>query len=251
MSPGIKLLSSKDVSIIALSLLKAYDKITVAMNKNNKSSELTSDIRIALFASGSGTDANAILDAQDKGLITDGKVVLLVSTKDDVGCIDVGRRHGVDVVVLPKKKLKKDFTVEVEKLLLEHGIELVFLVGCIHKIPIIPDIPMYNIHPADTGYHGGKGMYGVKVHQSVLDKIKNEMEDDIEDGINRWFTWITIHEVNDKYDEGEPFMRLAVEVYPESDDELILQKRVLQYEWMILPTALNVAIRRIRMKKGF
>lgn len=250
-SPGCKLIYSKDVSIIALSLLKAYDKITIAMNENNKSFERTSDIRIALFASGSGTDANAILDAQDKGLITDGKVVLLVSTKEDVGCIDVGKRHGVEVVVLPKKKLKKDFAMEVEKLLLERGIELVFLVGCIHKTPIIPDIPMYNIHPADTRYHGGKGMYGIKVHQSVLDKIKTEMEDDVEEGINRWFTWITIHEVNDKYDRGEPFIRLAVEVYPESDDEFILQKRVLQYEWMILPTSVNAAIRRLRMKKGF
>ncbi len=251
MSPVFKLISSKYVSIIALSLFKAYDKITVAMNENNKSSERTSDIRIALFASGSGTDANAILDAQDKGLITDGKVVLLVSTKEDVGCIDVGKHHGMDVVALPKKKLKKDFSAEVEKLLLEHGIELVFLVGCIHKIPIMPDIPMYNIHPADTRYHGGKSMYGIKVHQSVLDKIKTEMEDDIEYGINRWFTWITIHEVNDKYDKGDPFMRLAVEVYPESDDEFILQKRVLQYEWMILPTAVNAAIRRIIMKKRF
>ena len=221
------------------------------MNENNKSSERSSDIRIALFASGSGTDANAILDSQDKGFINDGKVVLLVSTKEDVGCIDVGKRHGVDVAILPKRKLKKDFSAEAKKVLLERGIELVFLVGCIHKIPIIPDIPMYNIHPADIEYHGGKGMYGMKVHQSVLDKIKTEMEDDIESGINRWFTWITVHEVDDKYHHGEPFMRLAVEVYPESDDEFILQKRVLQYEWMILPTAVNAAIRRIKMKKGF
>ena len=220
------------------------------MKDKNENSEHSSDIRIALFASGSGTDANFILDSQVKGFINDGKVILLVSTKEDVGCSDVGKRHGVDVVIIPKRKLKKNFSAEVEKVLLEKGIDLVFLVGCIHKIPILSDIPMYNIHPADTEYHGGKGMYGIKVHQSVLDKIKTEMEDDIGAGINRWFTWITIHEVDNKYDNGEPFMRLAVEVFPDSDDEFILQKRVLQYEWMILPTAVNAAIRRIRMKRG-
>lgn len=220
-----------------------------AMKENNKSKERSSDIRIALFASGSGTDANAILESQDKGFITDGKVILLVSTKEDVGCIDVGKNHGVDVAVLPKKKLKKKFSDEVKKVLNENGIQLVFLVGCIHKIPIMPDIQMYNIHPADTEHHGGKGMYGIKVHQSVLDKIKMEMEDDIEDGINRWFTWITIHEVDDKYDNGALLMRLAVEVFPETDNEFILQKRVLQYEWMILPTAVNAAIHRIQSKR--
>jgi phosphoribosylglycinamide formyltransferase-1 len=207
-------------------------------------------LNVALFASGGGTDANAILEANDKGLIIDGRVVLLVSTKEDAGCIDVGHRHGIETVVLPKRKLKKDFESEVIRLLQSRAIDLVFLLGCIHKIPIIPGVPMYNIHPADTVHHGGKGMYGLRVHQSVLQKIKNEMEDDIERGTGRWFTWITIHEVNQHYDEGEPFVRVAVEVFPDRDDEMTLQRRVLQYEWMILPTAVNMAIRRIRIARS-
>jgi folate-dependent phosphoribosylglycinamide formyltransferase PurN len=76
------------------------------------------------------------------------------------------------------------------------------------------------------------------------------MEDDIEHGTDRWFTWITIHEVNARYDEGEPFVRVAVEVFPDRDNEMILQRRVLQYEWMILPTAVNMAIRRIRVARS-
>jgi phosphoribosylglycinamide formyltransferase-1 len=207
-------------------------------------------LNVALFASGSGTDANSILEANGRGAIIDGRVVLLVSTKEDVGCIDVGHRHGVETVVLPKQKLKKDFEPEVINLLQSRAIDLVFLVGCIHKIPVIPGVPMYNIHPADTVQHGGKGMYGLRVHQSVLQKIKFEREDDIERGIDRWFTWITIHEVNDRYDEGEPFVRVAVEVFPDRDNEMILQRRVLQYEWMILPTAVNMAIRRIRVARS-
>jgi folate-dependent phosphoribosylglycinamide formyltransferase PurN len=58
---------------------------------------------VALFASGSGTDANSILEANGRGAIIDGRVVLLVSTKEDVGCIDVGHRHVVETVVLPKQ----------------------------------------------------------------------------------------------------------------------------------------------------
>ncbi|MFH1514212.1 MAG: formyltransferase family protein [bacterium] len=206
-------------------------------------------VNIALFASGSGTDANAILDAQDRGLINDGRITLLVATKENAGCIDVGKNHKVKVEVVSKSKLKNDFASEVKKVLHENHINLAFLVGCIHMIPVLPDIPMYNIHPADIKQHGGKGYYGIKVHQSVLTKIKAEMEDDRERGINRWFTWITIHEVDNHYDHGKPFIRAAVEVFPETDDEFILQKRVLQYEWMMLPTAVNMAIRRLKMKR--
>lgn len=207
-------------------------------------------IRVALFASGSGTDANALLEAQENGKIMDCEIVLLVSTKEDVTCIDVGNRHPrVETVVLPKKKLSARFPIEVEKLLREKNIDLVFLVGCIHKLPVLKDIPMYNIHPADTEKFGGKGMYGVKVHRAVLDDILLRLDDDIKAGINRWFTWITIHEVNERYDAGQPFVKVAVEVFPEKDDEYTLQQRVLQNEWITLPTAVNLAARRIRHER--
>ena len=208
-------------------------------------------VKVALFASGSGTDANAILDAQDAGWIIDGEVKLLVVTKKDVPAIKVGERHNIEVAVLPKNELKKDFHTEVEKILREKGIELVFCVGCIHHLPILPDIPMYNIHPADTTEFGGKGMYGLKVHESVLEKIKAKYEDDKKTGVKKWYTYITIHEVTDEYDAGPIFIRCAVEVFPETDDPVMLQKRVLQYEWMILPLAVNTAIRRIRIKEGY
>jgi phosphoribosylglycinamide formyltransferase-1 len=212
---------------------------------------MNESIQVALFASGSGTDANAILDAQDAGWIIDGEVKLLVVTKEDVPAIQIGERHNVEVVVLPHKKLKVDFQREAEKILREKQIDLVFLAGCIHRVPILEDIPMFNIHPADNVEHGGKGMYGLKVHESVLEKIKSGLDEDKKAGVKKWYTYITIHEVTDEYDAGPLFMRCAVEVYPDTDDAPTLQKRVLQYEWMILPTALNIAIRRIRVRKGY
>jgi phosphoribosylglycinamide formyltransferase-1 len=211
--------------------------------------DVMDSIRIALFASGTGTDANAILNAQENGKLSDCEVALLVSTKEEAPCINLGKKYNVETVVLPKIKLRGKFSTEVEKLLVEKKIDLVFLVGCIHRLPVLKDVPMYNIHPADTALHGGKGMYGIRVHQSVLDRIKQRMDDDIEQGISRWYTWITIHEVNEEYDAGPAFLKVAVEVFPEIDDEYSLQKRVLQYEWMILPIAINLAARRIRDKR--
>jgi phosphoribosylglycinamide formyltransferase 1 len=209
---------------------------------------MISPVNIALFASGSGTDANAILDAQDAGWIIDGEVKLLVVTKEDAPAIKIGQRHNVEVAVLPHKILKSEFTIEVEKMLCDRGIELIFLVGCIHKIPLIDKIPAYNIHPADIEKFGGKGMYGITVHEKVLEDARSHSEEDRKKGIERWFTYITVHEMDDKYDHGPVFMKCAVEVDPVNDTPAILQKRVLQFEWMLLPTAVNMAIRRIRMK---
>lgn len=221
------------------------------IDSHNPDMGMSEPIKVALFASGSGTDANAILDAQGAGWIIDGEVTLLVVTKEDVPAIEVGRRHNVEVAVLPKKRLRDDFHTEVEKLLREKGIQLVFLTGCIHHVPVLNDIPMYNIHPADISKHGGKGMYGPKVHESVLEKIRSGLDEDRKKGVNRWFTYITIHEVTEDYDAGPVFMQCAVEVFPETDNPEKLQKRVLQFEWMILPIAVNMAIRRIRLNHGY
>jgi len=211
---------------------------------------MISPVKIALIASGSGTDANAILEAQDAGKLIDGEVSLLIVTKENVPAIEVGKRHGIDVAVIPHQKLRRDFAGEIGKVLMEKEIDLIFLVGCIHKVPVYNEIPAYNIHPADIEKFGGKGMYGIKVHEKVLEEIRSRLGNDRKAGIKRWFTYITVHEVDNEYDHGPIFLRCAVEVDPEIDTPETLQKKVLQFEWMLLPTALNMAIRRIRMKKA-
>ena len=202
-------------------------------------------VRIALIASGTGTDADSIMRACGENVIRGGEVVLLISTKENTLCLEKAEAHGVKAVVAAKKKLKERFGRELLGIVEENGIELVFLVGCIHMIPPL-GIPVYNIHPAHPREHGGKGMYGLKVHEHVLGSIRDRVERGFRSSSGKYYTYPTVHEVTEEYDQGEIFLQGAVEVFPDRDTPESLQKRVLAHEWLILPAAVNMAIRRLR-----
>lgn len=212
-------------------------------------------IKLALIASGSGTLANAIMEAYRDGLLRSAEPVLLVSAKKNAGCIDYAKKHKVPFVVIDRKisGSLENFNEKLKEVLLEHEIELVFLVGCIIRIFPVPGIKMYNCHPADVKAHGGKGMYGLPVHEHVLGEIKEEIKSGEKKITDRFFTYPTIHEVLPKYDEGQEFLKVSAEIpariisdymsgkksSEESAQEL--QNVVKYYEWTFWPAAVEGA----------
>ncbi len=145
--------------------------------------------RIVIFASGSGTNAeNIIKHFQNKGLA---KVIHVLSNKKDAKVLERANALGVATSSFEKNELLN--TAKIYDLMLELQPDLIVLAGFLLKFPenIIAAFPekIINIHPALLPKYGGKGMYGANVHKAVV--ANNEKE-----------SGITIHYVNENYDEG-------------------------------------------------
>jgi phosphoribosylglycinamide formyltransferase-1 len=214
-------------------------------------------VKTVLIASGSGTDAFAIMDAYSQGFLPDVLIEALISTKEGAGCIEKAEKFGIKTIVIDKKSIG-DTKAFNQHLLLELnriGCRLVFLVVCVVKIYPISGIYMYNIHPADPVEFGGHGMYGLKVHERVLARATDLILRGRTQLDGAFFTYPTIHEVTADYDSGQVLMTLAVRIPYEIINDLNLKKLpevakklqsyVLPYEWMMLPTAVNIAAHKI------
>ncbi len=233
-------------------------------------------VRTVLIASGGGTDADSIMTAWRNGCIPEVEIVALISTKEKAGCLEKARKHGIESEVVgyefykkmnPQLSWNNGFLIMMKKKLIELQAELVFLVGCIHRIPIIDGVDMYNIHPADIHKHGGDRMYGLKVHEHVFEEIEDVIKRGKKKASDPFFTYPTIHRAVEEYDAGDILLRGAVKIPAEiidgfmdpvgcMDGELTLkeaaealQKVILPNEWIMLPAAVCMAARRILEKK--
>jgi phosphoribosylglycinamide formyltransferase 1 len=174
--------------------------------------------RLAIFASGSGTNAEAIFKHfQNHSSI---KVELLLTNNPSAPVLDKAKIFGVTTIVFTKDQFSE--SNEVIKQLQLHKITHVVLAGFLLLIPknLIAAYPnkIVNIHPALLPKFGGKGMYGMKVHEAV--KAAGEKE-----------TGITIHEVNEKYDEGKIVFQASCKVLSLDTHQQIAQKvQVLEHE---------------------
>lgn len=177
-----------------------------------------SNFRICIFASGSGTNAEAIIKYfQHHSSI---KVELILSNNPTAAVLEKAKKANVESVVLTKSQFSE--SDEVVQLLQAHGITHLVLAGFLLLIPknLIAAFPnkIINIHPALLPKFGGKGMYGLKVHEAV--KKAGEKE-----------TGITIHEVNEKYDEGKILFQASCEVLPSDTPQQIAAKvQALEHE---------------------
>jgi phosphoribosylglycinamide formyltransferase-1 len=168
-------------------------------------------IRLAVFASGKGSNAQEIIN-RFKGHqeIT---VSLIVSNKPEAGVLDIARAEGLDTLVVDRERfLKGDGFVPVLK---EKGIDWIILAGFLWKIPLtlIQAYPnrIVNIHPALLPKFGGKGMYGHFVHEAVIKAAETE-------------SGITIHFVDEHYDHGQTIFQAACPVEAEDTPDTLAEK---------------------------
>ena len=173
---------------------------------------------IAVFASGSGTNAeNLVRYFKDSEVA---RVKTILANKPDAYVLERAKNLNIPSLVFDKAMFRE--TGEVLKYLKDENIDVVVLAGFLWLVPI--DIinefrgRIINIHPALLPKHGGKGMYGERVHQAVID------EGDKESGI-------TIHHVNEKYDEGNIIFQAKCQVEPGDTAETLAGKiHKLEYE---------------------
>ncbi len=171
---------------------------------------MPSPTRIAILASGSGSNAEKIMEYFQHA--EKAEIALVASNKADAFVLERAKKFGVPTFTFSRKEM--DAGLLTEKLLAEN-IDWVILAGFLLKIPdeltkTFSD-RMVNIHPALLPKFGGKGMYGMYVHEAV--KAAGETE-----------TGITIHLVNEDYDEGRIVFQAATSVSPTDSPEDIAQK---------------------------
>ena len=172
---------------------------------------------IVLFASGNGSNAEEIIGYFKKN--NQGTVVAVFSNKSDAKVLDRAKNHEITTVVFDKTQLNEGIVLEE---LHQFQPDLIVLAGFLLKFPesILKEYPkVINIHPALLPKYGGKGMYGMNVHKAVLENKEKE-------------TGITIHYVNEHYDEGEFIFQKAVNIEDCKTPEEIAQKvHELEHEY--------------------
>ena len=187
--------------------------------------------RIAVFASGGGTDFQSVIDANEKEKFCE--ISYLIASKSGIGAIDRARKHGISVGVFAKNDYPdtQDMYNEITYLLNMNRVDYIVLAGWLKIIPesFIKAFEnrIINIHPSLIPAFCGAGYYGLKVHESVL-------------AAGNKVTGATVHFVDEEADHGPIILQKAVQVH-EGDTPEILQKRVMeQAEWKILPEAINL-----------
>ena len=189
--------------------------------------------KIAVLVSGGGTNLQALIDAERDGIIKNGKITLVISSRPGVYALERAEKAGIKSIVLERKKyaLQADFDADLLNALKEHDIDLVVLAGF---LTITGDNfveafrnKIINVHPALLPSFGGKGYYGLHVHEAALAR-----------GVK--VTGATVHFVNEVCDGGPIILQKAVAVQ-EGDTPETLQKRVMEEaEWLLLPKAVSL-----------
>ena len=213
-------------------------------------------VRLGIVASGGGTDANAIMAGWRRGEIPNVSKIILFGTKENAGCFDKAADNGVEACIIECRSISEvtDFNQKLCQQCHERGIELLFLAGCVWEIYTHGHaVLVFNIHPANTIDHGGRHMYGLAVHEHVLLQIRDEIYREVGSVEDNFYTQISVHQVHSSagVDGGKVFIKLDVPI-PKgiimglANDADIkglakeLQKYVLQYEHLILPSAVNI-----------
>lgn len=183
-------------------------------------------INIVVFASGSGTNFQAIIDAIENGQIN-GRIHGLVTNKTDIGAIERAENHDIDHRFITPSQFSEqsDYEKTLLNQLEDWETDLIVLAGYMIKVPasVIQQYEgrILNIHPALLPKYGGKGFYGMNVHRAV---IKNEESE----------SGCTVHVVTEEYDKGPILAQRKVDV-KDSDDAAALAERILKEEHKLFP----------------
>lgn len=189
--------------------------------------------RIAIFASGTGSNAAKIIQYFKNHPSIE--VALVISNREGAGVLDIAKRSGIPSRVLKKAVFAHEEVVT--GLLDEFRIDFIALAGFLLLVPkyLIRKYPyrIVNIHPALLPKYGGKGMYGMHVHEAV--KASGDKE-----------SGITIHFVNERYDEGAIVLQRSTPVDPD-DTPGDIARKVLELEHACFPPAIEGCIKIARL----
>ena len=193
---------------------------------------------IAVLVSGGGTNLQALIDAQNRGEISSGEIVLVISNKADAYALERAANAGIPGVVITKKDCGSQEAFE-DALLAQLAaceIDLIVLAGFMSilskRFTDAYEKRILNVHPSLIPSFCGEGFYGLRVHRAALDY-----------GVK--VTGATVHFVNEIPDGGEIILQKAVAI-EEGDTPEILQRRVMeQAEWIILPRAVEIVSEKL------
>ncbi len=190
-------------------------------------------LNIAVLVSGGGTNLQALIDAQNRGEIKNGRITSVISSKDGVYALERAKQNGIPTRVIPRKEYSDihAYTKAVTEALIEEKADLVVYAGFMTildgQIVKAFEGRMMNVHPALIPSFCGKGFYGLHVHEAVLAS-----------GVK--LTGATVHFVTEDCDGGPIIIQKAVNINNDDTPET-LQKRVMeQCEWKILPKAVSL-----------
>ena len=190
-------------------------------------------VRIAVLVSGGGTNLQALIDAEKRGELGEGKISLVIASKPGVYALERAAQNGIDSVVLPRREYADiaAYSKALVDTMTDAGIELVVLAGflTIFDEQVYEAFPnkILNVHPALIPSFCGKGFYGLHVHEAALEK-----------GVK--VSGATVHIVTPECDAGPIVLQKAVEV-GEDDTPETLQRRIMEEaEWKILPEAVRL-----------
>jgi len=199
---------------------------------------LSETINILVLVSGSGTNLQALIDAQAKGMLSGGKFAAVLSDRDGVFALERARAAGIPAFVekpdpgLPKDERRRDLSDRILHLCREKKIDLVVYAGFLSILrgDIIEAYAgrMINLHPALLPKFGGQGMYGERVHRAVLDAGETE-------------SGCTVHFVDAGTDTGPILLQRKVPVLPGDTPESLAQ-RIHKEEHIAIVEALRMIL---------
>ena len=194
-------------------------------------------VKTAVLVSGGGTNLQALIDEWQAGKMPHVEFVSVIASRPDAYALVRAEKAGIPAHTVPRRgSTQEAFEAEILRLLEKDGVQLIILAGfmSILSADFVRRYPrrILNVHPALLPAFGGKGFYGLHVHEAALAR-----------GVK--VTGATVHYVNEIADGGEILLQKAVDVLP-GDTPETLQRRVMeQAEWIILPQAAEIAAQSI------
>jgi phosphoribosylglycinamide formyltransferase-1 len=187
-------------------------------------------MNIAVFASGRGSNFQAILNAIDTGFLP-ARITVLISNKSDAGAFEIAHKHNIPAQHLSQKMFSSEEALAdaMLEVLEKHNTEFIALSGYLKKIPA-QVIRQYrnriiNIHPALLPSFGGAGMYGRYVHEAVIARGEK-------------VSGASVHLVDEEYDRGPIIVQKSLNIAPDDTPDSLAAK-ILKIEHEIFPLALK------------
>jgi len=189
-------------------------------------------MKIGVLVSGGGTNLQAIINAIECGKLPNCQIATVVSNKPDVFALERALNHGIPSAVISRKEFAdlSEFDAAICEHMERSNVDLIVLAGFLsiigEKLLAKFDGRIINIHPSLLPKFGGKGFYGLKVHEAAL-------------AAGERTTGATVHFVNSEVDGGEIILQKSIEILPSDTPETLQQRVMEQCEWEILVESIN------------